>query len=119
MPAKPAAMLRLMTITVRALSTARMGMAWMGQLAGGGAGGGIGDIVGADDESDVGLRHVAVDVVHFEQPVIGDVGFGEQHVHVAGHASGDGMNAEADVDTSFGERVCYAAPLGLGVGVGW
>src|SRR6266436_4831305 len=70
-----------------------------------GAGGGIGDIVGADDQRDVGLRHVAVDGVHVEELVVGDVGFGEQHVHVAGHASGDGVNAEGDVDAALGERV--------------
>src|SRR6266478_6779112 len=70
-----------------------------------GARGGIGDIVRADHQRDIGLRHVAVDRVHVQQLVVGDVGFGEQHVHVAGHASGDGVNAEADVDAALGERV--------------
>src|SRR6266849_4847487 len=77
--------------------------------AGIGASGGIGDIVGADDQSDIGLRHVAVDGVHIEQLVVGDVGFGEQHVHVAGHASGDGVDAEADIDAAFRERVVQFA----------
>src|SRR5215475_1015204 len=39
---------------------------------------GVGDVIGADDESYVGLRKVAVDVVHVHQPVVGNVSFGEQ-----------------------------------------
>src|SRR5258708_2504506 len=103
MPAKPAAMLRLMTITVRALSTSRMGMPKMGLEASVRAAGLVTSL--APMISDVGLRHVAVDGVHIEELVVGDVGFGEQHVHVAGHAAGDGVNAEGDVDAALGERV--------------
>src|SRR4029077_8220425 len=80
-----------------------------------GARGGIGDIVGADDQRDVSLAHVAIDVVHVEEFVVGDVGFGEEHVHVAGHATGDGVNAEADVDAAFGERVEKFADFVLGL----
>src|SRR5208283_1076836 len=70
-----------------------------------GAGGGIGHVVGTDDERDVGLREVAVDFLHFDEAVVGNVGFGEQHVHVAGHASGDRMDSEPDLDAFLGERV--------------
>src|SRR5713101_1891514 len=70
-----------------------------------GARGGIGDIVGADDQRDVGLRHVTVDGVHVQQLVVRDVGFGEQHVHVPGHASGNGVNAEGDIHAALGKRV--------------
>src|ERR1700733_3681657 len=70
-----------------------------------GARGGVGDVVGADDEGDVGLREVAVDLVHFDEAIVGNVGFGEQDVHVAGHASSDGMDGEADFDALFGEHV--------------
>ncbi len=70
-----------------------------------GARGGIGHVVGADDQRHVGLRQIGVHVVHFDQPVVGNVGFGEQHVHVSGHAPGHGMNAEAHVDAALGERV--------------
>src|SRR5580704_11423121 len=58
------------------------------------AGGGIGDIVGADDKGNIGLRKVAVDLVHFDEAVVGDVGFGEQDIHVAGLASGGRMVGE-------------------------
>ena len=64
-------------------------------------------------ERDVGLRQIAVDVVHFDQLVVGNVGFGEQHVHVAGHASGDGMDAEVDVDAALGEGVVEFADFVL------
>src|SRR6202007_2168729 len=37
----------------------------------------------------------------------------EQHVHVAGHASGHRVNAEGDVDAAFGERVKQFADLVL------
>ena len=80
-----------------------------------GAGGGIGHVVGADDQGDIGLRQVAIDLVHFDEPVVGDVGFGEQHVHVAGHASGDGMDGEADVDALLGEHVIEFADFVLGL----
>src|ERR1035438_1960327 len=69
------------------------------------AGGRIGDVVGADDEGNIGLRKVAVDLVHFDEAVVGDVGFGEQDIHVAGHASGDRMDGEANVDALLGEDV--------------
>ncbi len=101
-----------MTITVRALSTSRMGMPKMG-LRWIGARGGVGDVVRADDQGHIGLRKIAVDVVHFDQLVVGDVRFGEQHVHVAGHASGDGMNAELHVDAFFGENVVEFADFVL------
>ena len=63
-----------------------------------GARGGVDDVVGADDQGHVGLREIAVDFVHFDEPVVGNVGFGQQHVHVAGHAAGDGMDGEVDID---------------------
>ena len=59
---------------------------------------GIGDVVGADHERDVRLREIAVDLVHVKQPVVGDVGLGQEDVHVAGHSAGDRVDAELDVD---------------------
>ena len=48
---------------------------------------GVRDVVGADDERDVGAVELAVDVVHLLELVVGHVGLGEQHVHVARHAA--------------------------------
>jgi hypothetical protein len=58
----------------------------------------VGDVVGADHEGDVGLGEFRIDVLEFEHLVIGHVGFGEQHVHVAGHAAGDRVNRVFDLD---------------------
>ena len=66
-----------------------------------GAGGGVGDVVGADHERDVGARELAVDVVHLLELLVRDVGLGEQHVHVAGHAAGDGMDGVEDLDAAL------------------
>src|ERR1019366_5514749 len=47
-----------------------------------GAGGRVGNVVGANDQGDIGLRKVAVDFVHLNQTVIGNIGFGQQDIHV-------------------------------------
>ena len=61
----------------------------------------IDDVVGADDERHVAARHLGVDVVHLDQPVVGNLRFGQQHVHVAGHAAGDRMDGELHVDAAL------------------
>ena len=60
---------------------------------------GVGDVVGADHQSDIGAGEFAVDVVHFLHGVVGDIGLGQQHVHVPGHASGDRVNGVLDLHT--------------------
>ena len=35
-----------------------------------------------------------IHVVHFDEVIVGDFGFGEEDIHVTGHAAGDGMDAE-------------------------
>ncbi len=50
--------------------------------------------------------------------VVGNVRFGEQNVHVAGHAAGDGVNAELHVDAAFGEDVVEFADFVLRLGDG-
>jgi hypothetical protein len=46
----------------------------------------------ADHEGDIGRCEIAVDLLQFKDLVIGNVGLGEQHVHVARHAPGDRMD---------------------------
>ena len=70
-----------------------------------GARGGIGYVVGADDQGYVGLREVAVDFVHVEEPIVRDVGFGEEHVHVAGHAAGNRVDGEFYVYAALAEGI--------------
>src|SRR5258708_29969330 len=60
--------------------------------------GGIRNVGGADDKGDVRLREVGVHVIHIEKAIVRDVGLGKEDVHVAGHATGDGMDAEFHVD---------------------
>jgi len=36
-----------------------------------------------DDQGDIGLRKVAVDFVHLNQSVVGNIGSASMHVHVA------------------------------------
>ena len=61
----------------------------------------VGDVVGADDVGDVGLRELGVDVLELEHLVIGHVGFGQQHVHVAGHAAGDRVDGVFHLDARW------------------
>ena len=53
------------------------------------------------DQRDVHLRHVGIDLVHFDELRVGNLGLGEQHVHVTRHAAGDGMDGELDCDAAL------------------
>ncbi len=56
-----------------------------------GLGGRVGHVVGTDDEGDTSaLGEFRIDVLELERlQVVGHIGFGQQHVHVPGHAAGD------------------------------
>ena len=58
------------------------------------------------------LGEVVVDLVHLQDDVVGHLGLGQQHVHVAGQAAGDGVDAEPDVDAALAQ---LAGQLGDGV----
>ena len=84
--------------------------------AGIGLGRRVGDVVGADDEGDVGLAELGVDVLELEHLVIGHVGLGQQHVHVARHAAGDRMDGVFDLDALRLQLVGHLAQGVLGLG---
>ena len=65
----------------------------------------IGDVIGADHQRDISLREFAIDVIHLDQPVVGNVGFGQQHIHVSWHAARDGMDGKSHIHTSLAECV--------------
>ncbi len=44
-------------------------------------------IVGPDDHYHIGLGHIGIDLIHFNQFFIRHIGFCKQDVHVAGHPS--------------------------------
>ncbi len=46
-----------------------------------------------------------IDRLELEDLVVGDVGLGQQHVHVARHAPGDGVDRELHVDVPLREQV--------------
>src|SRR5579862_3568356 len=77
------------------------------------AGGGLGYLVCAVAEGDVALREVDVDVFHFDEAIIGDVGLCQQHVHVSGHTPGNRVDGEADVDTLLRQHVIQLADFVL------
>src|SRR5216683_1886522 len=83
-----------------------------------GARGGIGDIVCTDHQGHIGLRKIAVDFVHVQQLVVGNVGFREQDIHVSGHATGDRMDSKLYVHAALGEGVVQLAHLMLRLGYG-
>ena len=69
------------------------------------AGSRVGDVVGADDNRDVGAGELAVDIVHFLHRVVLDIGLGQQHVHMPGHPAGDGMDGELDLNAPVLKQV--------------
>ena len=81
-----------------------------------GLGGGVGHVVGSDHEGHVGLTEVAVDLLQLQHLVIRHVGLGQQDVHVAGHAAGDGMDGVADIDALVLQQVGHLAQRMLRLG---
>jgi hypothetical protein len=43
----------------------------------------VNGVVGANDQDNVSVGEVVIDLVHLHDDVVGDVGFGEQHIHAA------------------------------------
>jgi hypothetical protein len=84
------------TTQVRDLSTSMMGIPAMGEL-GSVRATGLTTSLAPITRATSYLLHLRVDVVHLAQLVVGNVGLGQQHVHVAGHAAGDRVHAEIHV----------------------
>ena len=80
-----------------------------------GLGGRVGDVVGADHEGDVGLSELAVDVLKLEDLIVGHVGFGQEHVHVARHAARDRVDGVLHLDAFLFELVGHLAQRVLGL----
>ena len=64
---------------------------------------------------DVGLGELGVDVLELEHLVVGHVGLGQQHVHVAGHAAGDRMDGVFHLDALLLQHVGHLAQRVLGL----
>ena len=68
--------------------------------------------------ANVGTAEFAVDVVHFLHRVVFDVGLGQQHVHVPGHAACDGVDRVLHLDALGFEYVGHLLDGVLGLGDG-
>ena len=63
---------------------------------------GLRHVVGADDQRHVGAFEFGVDFVHIVERVVRNVGFGQQNVHVPGHAAGvTGMDRVLHLDAAL------------------
>ena len=54
----------------------------------------IGNIVGADNDSQITGSEVVVDVFHHEQLLVINIGLAQQDAHVSGHTACNGVNGE-------------------------
>jgi hypothetical protein len=57
---------------------------------------------GPDHQGRVRLGKIAVDFVHLQQPVLGNLDLGQQHVHVSGHAAVASATRVSPRDISLG-----------------
>ena len=93
-----------------------------GHAVNGGAFGGVGrrvdHVVGAHHHDQIGVREHGIDRVHFQQVLVIHIGFGQKHVHVAGHAARHGMNGVIDLGASGFQGVGQLFDLVLGLGQG-
>ena len=72
-------------------------------------------VVGADHQHHVGALELGIDLLEIEELLVRHVGLGEQHVHVAGHPTGDRVDRVLHVDAALGEHVGQLARGVLGL----
>ena len=58
----------------------------------------IHDVICTDDKHRICLRKIFVDLIHFENDVIGNLRFSQKHVHVPRHAARNRMNCETHLN---------------------
>ena len=61
---------------------------------------GVDNIVCAQNDTEVCALEFAVDLAHFKELFIGNIGFCEEHIHVSWHASGNRVNGILDADSA-------------------
>ena len=59
----------------------------------------IDDIIRADDQCGISRIKFLVDFIQVKNTIIRNAGLGQQHIHMPGHASGDRMDRELDINT--------------------
>ena len=108
---------RLNTMTLSAFQTVSTGMPAIGLLGSSDAAGLTVSLAPMTRTTSV-LVEVVVDLVHLQHDVVGHLGLGQQHVHVAGQASRDGVDAEPDVDAAIAQLAGQVGDAVLGLGDG-
>jgi len=79
---------------------------------------GVDDVIGPDDKCEVCLREFAVDFIHLENDVIGDVRLGEQNIHMSWQSAGDRVDGETDLDPGVSKFLDDLGEGMLGLGNG-
>ncbi len=64
---------------------------------------GVHDVIRADNQRDIGPLEFVIDLIHLIKLIVGDVGFGQQDVHVARHTARHGVNRVFHFDSVFGQ----------------
>ncbi len=82
----------------------------------GGVSGGVDDVVSTDDDHEIGVGEHGIDGIHFQHVFVVHVGFSEEHVHVAGHTAGNGMDGVVNGSALGFESVGELLDLVLGLG---
>src|SRR5699024_8732803 len=75
-------------------------------------------VIGADHQDHRGFVEVVVDLVHFQDDVVGHLGFGQQDVHVSGQTSSHRVDTEPDLDTPVAQLADQIGDRVLGLGHG-
>ena len=79
---------------------------------------GIDDVVCADDDGNISGGELGIDLFEFVKRGIGNIRFGQQHVHMAGHASRNWMNSVFDSDAALLENIRQLTHSVLRLGCG-
>src|SRR5690606_22718425 len=80
------------------------------------ASGRVDHVVGAQNDGDISLREVFVDVFQVVDDVVGHTGFGQQHVHVTRHTSGNRVDGEGHVHALLLQQLHELVQLVLRLG---
>mmetsp|Transcript_42226 Transcript_42226/g.90699 ORF Transcript_42226/g.90699 Transcript_42226/m.90699 type:complete len:1064 (-) Transcript_42226:53-3244(-) len=58
------------------------------------------DVIGSNNDADIGILHIWIDLLHLQDPVVGNSGLCQEHIHLTRHSASDRMDSKAAFDTS-------------------
>mmetsp|Transcript_10925 Transcript_10925/g.20045 ORF Transcript_10925/g.20045 Transcript_10925/m.20045 type:complete len:461 (+) Transcript_10925:378-1760(+) len=65
----------------------------------------VDSVVGSNNHSDIGVRHLVVDLLHLEHDIIWDSSLCKKHVQLARHTSGNRVDGEFDGFACVGKKL--------------